>query len=122
MSHTTHERMRELVAAIRAVEASTAGRSASWSICRGRSCGSAHSPAAPVMLKKGDTFVLDSDPAPGDATRVHLPHPEIFAAVEPGHTLLLDDGKVRLTAHRGRPERASSPASRSAANCRTARA
>src|SRR6202043_2651180 len=29
---------------------------------------------------------------------VHLPHPEIFAAVEPGHTLLLDDGKIRLVA------------------------
>jgi pyruvate kinase len=40
--------------------------------------------------------VLDSDPAPGDASRVFLPHPEILAAVEPGHTLLIDDGKVRL--------------------------
>src|SRR5262249_10876809 len=37
-------------------------------------------------------------PAPGDATRVHLPHPEIFAAIEPGHNLLLDDGKVKLVA------------------------
>ena len=26
-----------------------------------------------------------------------LPHPQIFAAVEPGHTLLLDDGKIRMT-------------------------
>ena len=31
------------------------------------------------MVKTGDSFVLDSDPAPGDATRVYLPHPEIFA-------------------------------------------
>ena len=30
--------------------------------------------------------------------RVHLPHPEILAALEPGQTLLLDDGKVRLKA------------------------
>ena len=29
---------------------------------------------------------------------MHLPHPEIFAAIAPGHTLLLDDGKVRLVA------------------------
>ena len=35
---------------------------------------------------------------------MHLPHPEIFAALEPGHTLLLDDGKVRLTRDRGRAE------------------
>ena len=25
-----------------------------------------------------------------------LPHPQIFEAVEPGHTLLLDDGKIRM--------------------------
>jgi pyruvate kinase len=41
--------------------------------------------------------VLDSDQSAGDATRVFLPHPEIFAGVEKGHTLLIDDGKVRLT-------------------------
>src|SRR5262249_19682093 len=28
--------------------------------------------------------------------RVFLPHPQIFEAVEVGHTLLLDDGKVRM--------------------------
>ncbi len=27
---------------------------------------------------------------------MHLPHPEILRALEPGHTLLIDDGKVRL--------------------------
>src|SRR5262249_58215767 len=54
--------------------------------------------ANPDTLSKGDTFTLDADPAPGDATRVHLPHPEIFAVIEPGHTLLLDDGEVRLVA------------------------
>jgi pyruvate kinase len=54
--------------------------------------------ANPVTLTKDETFTLDTDPAPGDATRVHLPHPEIFAAIAPGHTLLLDDGKIRLRA------------------------
>src|SRR5262249_52565367 len=52
----------------------------------------------PATLIKGDSFTLDADPAPGDASRVQLPHPEIFAAIEPGHALLLDDGKIRLTA------------------------
>jgi pyruvate kinase len=32
----------------------------------------------------------------GDNTRVQLPHPEIIKASEVGHTLLVDDGKVRL--------------------------
>ncbi len=42
------------------------------------------------------TFILDRDPTPGDATRVELPHKEIFAAIEPGARLLLDDGKLVL--------------------------
>ena len=33
---------------------------------------------------------------PGDQSRVCLPHPEIFDAVEPGHHLLVNDGRVRL--------------------------
>src|SRR5690606_36496105 len=33
---------------------------------------------------------------PGDITRVRLPHPEIFRAIEPGTDLLLDDGRIRL--------------------------
>src|SRR6185503_10351620 len=33
-------------------------------------------------------------------------HPEILAALEPGHTLLLDDGKIRLTALETSSERA----------------
>ncbi|MDQ2878163.1 MAG: pyruvate kinase [Pseudomonadota bacterium] len=49
-----------------------------------------------VELKTGSTFTLDRDDAPGDATRVELPHKEIFAAIEPGARLLLDDGKLVL--------------------------
>ncbi len=54
-----------------------------------------------TVLESGSTFVLDRDPTPGDATRVELPHKEIFAAIEPGARLLLDDGKLvlRVTDH-----------------------
>ncbi len=48
------------------------------------------------MLEKSATFILDADTAPGDEKRVHLPHPEILSALEPGHRLILDDGKLRL--------------------------
>jgi len=98
MSHTSHDKMRELVATIRAVEEE-----------HGRPIGILVDLQGPklrvgtfaedfVMLEKGAQFVLDSDATPGDVTRVYLPHPEILAALEPGHTLLLDDGKIRLTA------------------------
>jgi pyruvate kinase len=49
-----------------------------------------------VMLDTGSVFTLDRDPTPGDATRVELPHKEIFVAIETGARLLLDDGKLVL--------------------------
>ncbi|MCX5617501.1 pyruvate kinase [Bombella sp. TMW 2.2543] len=50
----------------------------------------------PVQLKVGQKFTLDLDKTPGDAHRVNLPHPEIIGAVDVGHRLLLDDGKLAL--------------------------
>ena len=49
-----------------------------------------------VELHTGHNFRLDTDKTPGDAHRVYLPHPEIFAALEIGARLLLDDGKLVL--------------------------
>ena len=49
-----------------------------------------------VLVEPGQVFRLDLDPAPGDAGRVGVPHPELFAAMRPGSVLLVDDGKVRL--------------------------
>lgn len=52
--------------------------------------------AGGAELSVGQRFRLDLDPTPGDNERAPLPHPEIFAAIELGSELLLDDGKVRL--------------------------
>jgi pyruvate kinase len=49
-----------------------------------------------AMLEVGQQFVLDSDPTPGDSTRVQLPHPEILGPLEVGHVVIIDDGKLRL--------------------------
>ncbi len=49
-----------------------------------------------IDLVEGAELRLDLDPARGDVTRVSLPHPEIFAAVQPGSDLLINDGKLRL--------------------------
>jgi pyruvate kinase len=59
-----------------------------------------------VTLENGARFTLDSDPAPGTLKRVHLPHPEILSALEPGHTLILDDGKLRLTVEKASEKQA----------------
>jgi pyruvate kinase len=49
-----------------------------------------------AQLREGASFRFDMQDRPGDATRVCLPHPEIFAALQPGADLLLDDGKLRV--------------------------
>ncbi|MEO0962079.1 MAG: pyruvate kinase, partial [Pseudomonadota bacterium] len=49
-----------------------------------------------VVLENGQTFKLDLDEAPGSKSRAPLPHPEILEVAEPGHHLLLDDGKINL--------------------------
>ncbi|MBI1493619.1 pyruvate kinase [Halocynthiibacter styelae] len=48
-------------------------------------------------LEEGAKFRFDLDEAEGDITRVRLPHPEIFQALEAGSSLLVNDGKIRLT-------------------------
>ena len=47
-------------------------------------------------LAEGAKFRLDLDETEGNSRRVNLPHPEIFAALSPGATLLVNDGKIRL--------------------------
>jgi pyruvate kinase len=49
-----------------------------------------------ATVAAGSKFVFDRDEAAGNESRVFLPHPQIFEAVKPGHTLLLDDGKLRM--------------------------
>jgi pyruvate kinase len=58
-----------------------------------------------VMLPTGHEFTLDRDAAPGDATRVQLPHREIFEAAHEGARLLLDDGKMVLRVTAASPDR-----------------
>jgi pyruvate kinase len=53
-----------------------------------------------IALAEGAKFRLDLDPTAGTEKRVSLPHPEIFAIMEPGLSLLLDDGKLRLQVER----------------------
>jgi pyruvate kinase len=58
-----------------------------------------------AVLKVGAKFTLDRDETPGDAMRVNLPHPEIYAALEPESRLLLDDGKMVLRVKKVSPDR-----------------
>ena len=106
MSHTPHDKMRELVTTIRNVESSYGRPIGILVDLQGPKLRLGAFAEGSTQLKNGQSFVLDSDKTPGDNNRVQLPHPEILAALRPGHALLLDDGKVRLIAEETSPERA----------------
>lgn len=47
-------------------------------------------------LTIGQTFTFDSDPTPGDATRVQLPDADVMKSLRPGDRILLNDGKIEM--------------------------
>jgi pyruvate kinase len=96
MSHASHDVMRALVAAIRDVEKEFGRPIGILADLQGPKFRIATFAAGPIALRRGQEFIIDSDLTPGDNNRVGLPHPEILSAIEAGHRLLLDDGKVRL--------------------------
>ena len=96
MSHTAHDRLRELVALIRAVEAEHDRPIGILADLQGPKLRIGTFAEGPQMLEIGQTFTLYREPVPGDASGVHLPHPDVMDALEPGHRLLIDDGKLRL--------------------------
>lgn len=105
MSHTPHDKMREFVTTIRNIE-SNYGRPIGILVdLQGPKLRLGSFAEGAVQLNNGEILVLDSDPAPGDVKRVHLPHPEVLSALRAGHALLLDDGKVRLVVEEATPQR-----------------
>ena len=106
MSHTTPDRMRELVRIIRDIEQEHGRPIAALVDLQGPKLRIGTFKDDAVALAAGANFVLDADPAPGDRDRVYLPHPEILTALKPGHALLLDDGKIKLLVIEASPKRA----------------
>lgn len=49
-----------------------------------------------VNVPAKSIFRFDRAEVLGDSERVFLPHTQIFDAIEPGHNLVLDDGKLRM--------------------------
>ena len=98
MSHSSHDMLRDLVAKIRNVEVAVGRPIGILADLQGPKLRVGKFADTKVTLEAGDIFTLDDNPELGDKTRVFLPHPEILSAVEPGHRLLIDDGKLELVA------------------------
>lgn len=96
MSHTSHALLAELHGHIRNVESKVHRPIGILADLQGPKIRIGTFKDKEVQIKAGDTFAFDTDEAPGDNKRVHLPHPEIFASVKVGDFLLLNDGRLRV--------------------------
>lgn len=95
-SHGTHEDHGKTIAAVRAAEAKVGRHLAVLADLQGPKLRLGAFQGGAVALKQGQRFRLDMSKEPGDATRVGVPHKEVFAALKEGAMILLDDGKVKL--------------------------
>jgi pyruvate kinase len=97
MSHGSHDEIAKRHAIIREIEQASGRPIGILADLQGPKLRVGRFAGGSVMLEPGQRFRLDLADAPGDQTRVQLPHPEIFAALQPGASLLVNDGKIRLT-------------------------
>ena len=95
-SHGTHDEHARRIAIIRALEEETGRPIAILTDLQGPKLRIGDLKGGAAELVAGDGFRLDLSKAAGDSTRVSLPHPEVFAALDVGTEVLLDDGRLRL--------------------------
>ncbi len=95
MSHSSHDDLNAYVAALRELEKKF-GPISILADLQGPKLRISSLAEGQVRLERGQRVVFDANHAPGTAARIGLLHPEIYAAAQPGHTLLLDDGKLNL--------------------------
>ncbi|MHA1528222.1 MAG: pyruvate kinase [Alphaproteobacteria bacterium] len=97
MSHGGHDEIAERHKIIREIEHQTGRPIGILADLQGPKLRVGRFADGPVTLEAGQSFRFDLVDEAGGKTRVQLPHPEIFAALKPGASLLVNDGKIRLT-------------------------
>ena len=96
MSHGTHAEQKARYDIIRQIETETGRPIGVLADLQGPKLRVGVFAAGAHDLEEGDRFRFDLDTAEGDGQRVQLPHPEIFAALQVGSRLLINDGKIRV--------------------------
>ena len=105
MSHGDHATHAETIAAIRGLEKQVGRPITVLCDLQGPKLRVGTFKDGKAVIRHSGHFTLDRNPAPGDHTRVCLPHPELFEVLEKGQRLLIDDGKLRLRVINAEPDR-----------------
>ena len=96
MSHSSHEAARALLNSVRWVAKRHRHPIGILADLQGPKLRVGEFSGGRVFVNDGAIFKFEREEKPGSNEGVHLPHPQIFASIEPGHMLLLDDGKIRM--------------------------
>ncbi len=107
MSHSSHELARQLMFDVRSVSRKYGCPIGVLADLQGPKFRLGAFAGERVDVPEGSVFHFDRNEAAGSSSRVFLPHPQIFDGVEPGHALLLDDGKIRMRVVEARDDRIS---------------
>lgn len=100
MSHGAHADHAEAISHVRALENATGRPLTVLADLQGPKLRVGTFAAARAVLNAGAVFRLDTDVSDGDASRVNLPHAEIYKSLSPGARILIDDGRIRLRVER----------------------
>lgn len=96
MSHSTHDGSKTLYNTVRACAARHRHPIGILADLQGPKFRVGEFQSGRVQVPSKSIFRFDRAEVLGDANRVFLPHSQIFDAIEPGHNLVLDDGKLRM--------------------------
>ena len=96
-SHGSHEDHARSVKAIRDVEKETGNAIAIVADMQGPKLRCGEFEDGQVELRYGETVEIIQSQDKGKDGLICMPHPELMAAMEPGHKLKFDDGKLMVT-------------------------
>ena len=96
-SHGSHEDHARSVNAIRKVEKDTGNAIAIVADMQGPKLRCGEFESGQIELRYGETVEIINSTEKGKDGLICMPHPELMAVMEPGHTLKFDDGKLMVT-------------------------
>ncbi len=96
-SHGTHEDHARSAKAIRAIEKETGNAITIIADMQGPKLRCGEFEGGQIELRYGETVIIKKSTKPGKDGLIHMPHQELMEAMQPGHILKFDDGKLMVT-------------------------
>jgi pyruvate kinase len=96
LSHSTHDGAKALYTTVRACAARHRHPIGILADLQGPKFRIGNFDAGRIKLTAGSVFKFDRDETLGTGERFFLPHTQFFDSIKPGHSLVLDDGKLRM--------------------------